>query len=102
MTHPTKQSAPAWTFSSRKPGEHGEDYPGPGIYSPSNRDRVSGGVFGTSNRGDRRFEDSPGPAGYDHLKSIGDEGPKYTLRAKTKYGGDREGSPGPGNYDPFD
>jgi len=94
-------SAPAFGFgtSPREAASRPSTAPGPGQYSTPETWRSSRkSVFGTSARGSARKVTSPGPGTYNSSTTIGKEGAKITMGARTAGSKDMQNTPGPGAY----
>mmetsp|Transcript_98323 Transcript_98323/g.306160 ORF Transcript_98323/g.306160 Transcript_98323/m.306160 type:complete len:221 (-) Transcript_98323:5-667(-) len=99
----TRIDAPKYTATPRRDiGRGSSETPGPGSYKapirPESAKAPTWG-FGTSTRLNLSGNHSPGPGTYNNDSGLGENGPKYTVRARTEGGmGYGPDSPGPGTY----
>jgi hypothetical protein len=73
LSHPSKESGPAYSFGKRHRGSMQEEKPGPGAYeSPIKLENIKGGTrFGSSKRnGSLYTSDIPGPGSYYSEKNL--------------------------------
>lgn len=97
LTHPTKESAPAYSFGKRHGGSTDEG-PGPGAYESNDQFGAGGYSMKGSSRSLNRSFDTPGPGMYYNFRNS--EGPSYSM--SNEHRGDlyrKGGNPGPGKYD---
>ena len=103
-SHPTKSTAPAWTFNAGlRPKTKHPNAPGPGAYNSSPVSKKSSSKFPMTDRDafpEMNWE-TPGP-GYYASSSRLSEAPSYSLgpRNFTKTDKHLQGVPGPANYSP--